>query len=140
SVGCAAVLSPGFARCSTNLDPLTIPVLFGLPVMSWVCECLELPKLRTGQIAVLVVIIILYSQLNWTVVFSVAVAGAYLLATSGAPRRNVFVFFLILAGAVTSTVIVSISSKLTSAAGATASKAWNALYNAYLLGPGGYMG
>src|SRR5205823_9130683 len=38
SVGCAAVLSPGFARCSTNLDPLTIPVLFGLPVMSWVCE------------------------------------------------------------------------------------------------------
>jgi hypothetical protein len=90
--------------------------------------------------AIVAVVVIFYSQLNWTVVFPVAVTTGYLFAALGVSKRDFWMFCLILVGAMASTVVVSVLNKMNNAAVAATSNGWNTLYNAYLLGSGGYMG
>jgi hypothetical protein len=139
-IGCAAVLSPGFVRCNTILDPLAVPVLLGLPVMFWSRDKLSRAPVRWRSAYLLAIVMTGYSLLNWTGVFAFAIFAAYLFATPGTSRRSLFLFCSVAGAAATFVVAVSVLSKMQGGAATNTTLHWSQFYNAYLFGPGGYMG
>ncbi len=139
-VGCAAVLSPGFIRCNTFLDPLAVPVLLGLPVMFWIREHLRRTSFRWKSACLLAIVMTGYSLLNWTGVFALAIFAAYLFAASETSRRDLFLFCSVAGVTAAFVVAVSVLSKMQGGAATATTLPWSQFYNAYLFGPGGYMG
>jgi hypothetical protein len=139
-VGCAAVLSPGFVRCNTFFDPLAVPVLLGLPVMCWSRDLLQRPSITWKSAFLLAIVMAGYSLLNWTVVFAFGIFAAYLFAAPETSRRSLFLFCSVAGVAAASIVAVSVLNKMQSGATIDTPSRWSQYYNAYLFGPGGYMG
>ena len=139
-VGCAAVLSPGFIRCNTFFDPLAVPVLLGLPVMFWSREQLRRTPFRWRSSCLLAIVLTGYSLINWTGVFALAIFAAYLFAAPEMSRRSLFLFLGVAGAAATIVVAVSVLSKMQNGTATDTTLRWSQLYNAYLFGPGGYMG
>jgi hypothetical protein len=81
-----------------------------------------------------------YSLINWTGVFALAIFTAYLFSAPETTRRNLFLFLGVAGAAATIVLAVSVLSKMQSGTAKDTTLRWSQLYNAYLFGPGGYMG
>jgi hypothetical protein len=106
------VITPGYLRWQTTLDPNLTAVLIGFPFCAAVIELLRRPVLNLRQILLLFVLILFFSALNWTTVFVHAMLFATLLILPRVPWRHILIYAgltAIMAGAV---LLVSVSSKM----------------------------
>jgi len=112
------VLTPGYIRWQTTIDPNLVAVLFGFPFSAAVIALLSRPVLTGKHWTILVLVVLLFSALNWTTVFVDATLFVTLLVLGRIPLRRLVIFAgltAVLAGAV---VLVSVASKAGEHAGA----------------------
>jgi len=137
---CATVISPGYARFTTLLDPMAISIWLGLPAVFWACRQLETPSPGRQKLSAVAIALIGCSLLNWTVAFAFLIAGAYLLASPRVSKRRLCFFCIVTGTSAGIVTVLSILGKTQEGAGTQFLSRWTQLYNAYLIGPGGYMG
>lgn len=138
AVASAVVLSAGYLRTTLILDPLTIPVMLGIPFTLGVLKILARERLNSRNWMVLAVITGLYAAINWTTAFTFSIGLAFLwLPLKSRPAR--WLAFGIIAGcAIVAVGLVSVLHKMGGETGPRFSFAQ--MFDAYLFGSGGYAG
>lgn len=131
-----AVVTPGYIRWQTTLDPNWTAVLFGFPFCTAVISLLRRPSLKAWQVILLVVLILLYSAINWTTVFILGMLFTTLLVLSGVPRRNLVLYGGVTAISGCAVLFASVVSKMGAAGHAHSQTA--SLLQAYGWGTTGY--
>lgn len=110
-----AVVTPGYIRWQTTLDPNLTAVLFGFPFCAAVISLLRRPSLKSWQVILLVVLILLYSSINWTTVFIHGMLFTTLLVLSGVPRRQLVLYGGVTAVCGCAVLFASVASKMSAA-------------------------
>jgi len=112
-----AVLTPGYVRWQTTLDPNLVAVLFGFPFSAAIIWLLSRPTLKGIHWAVLLFIILIYSSLNWTTVFVHGMLFVTLLLLGRVPARRLMGYAGLAAAMAGFVILISIASKMTPHAG-----------------------
>ncbi len=134
-----AVLCPGYLRNAVSWEFVTLTVLFGLPVFAWALPKLKEPTLKPTLFVALLVLLMLYSALDWSTVFTFGIVFAYLMVILRNNPRRLFIFIAICTVSVAVVGLLCVASKLGgSTSGASLSSSLDQIYNTYLFGPGGY--
>ena len=138
-VALLSVFSPGYLRFVSLLDPVGIPILLAIPLLSWMRGPLGQEKPGAAKLGLMAVVLALYAALNWSAVCGFAIVGVYLIAALPGRFRRLLLFFLVCGLAGGAVLAISVLSKKPSGSG-TAGSGFAALYDNYLYGPGGYGG
>lgn len=115
-----AVITPGFVRWQTSLDPNLTAVLFGFPFCAALVALLRRPAWNWRHVAALFTLILLFSMLNWTTVFVHGMLFVTLLALRGVPRRHLIAYVGLTAAMAGGVLITSVASKMTQTDGSSA--------------------
>ncbi len=132
-----AVLTPGYLRWQTSLDPNLVAVLAGFPFCVAAIRLLQRERLGLLQISLLLPLIVLYSAVNWSTVFVQAMLFATLLLLRDVPWKNFFVYLLLSAVSASIIVATSVIDKMTSGHHGP-SGGFSQLYEGYGWGNAGY--
>lgn len=136
-LGGIAVLTPGYLRWQVTLDPNLASVLAGFPFCVAVIRLLQEKRLGLIQIVLLLLLIILYSAVNWSTVFIQAMLFATLLLLRGVSWRNFFIYLIL--SVVPAMIIVSASVMEKMATGHHGSGGgFSQIYGSYGWGSSGY--
>lgn len=131
-----AVITPGYLRWQTQLDPNLTTVMFGFPFCAAVIELLGRPVLNWRQTALLLGLVLLYSAINWTTVFVHAMLFATLLVLPRVPWRHLFLYAGMTAAMAGSVLVASVASKL--ARGGASGPGLAQMFQGYGWGDAGY--
>jgi hypothetical protein len=134
------VLCPGFVRNAVVVDPIFVPVTLGLPAMLCVLQLLKAPKITLGVGLPLVAVGAMYTALNWTTAFPIAITVVYLSVSMPSQWKRWLLVFSIIGACAVGVTLTSISEKISSGDAVPLSSRLQTLYNAYLFGAGGYGG
>lgn len=132
----AAVLTPGYVRWQTTIDPNLTAVLLGFPFCAAVIWLLRRPDLKWRHLAVLFLLILCFSAINWTTVFVHAMLFATLLVLPRVPWRHVIIYAGLTAAMAGLVLLASLSSKMSHAE--DASGGLEKIFMAYGWGNTGY--
>lgn len=110
-----AVLTPGYLRWQTSLDPNLVAVLAGFPFCVAAIHLLKCKQLSPVQIILLLLLIVLYSAVNWSTVFIQGMLFATLLLLREVPWKNLFIYLLLAAVSAGIIVATSVIDKMTHA-------------------------
>ena len=131
-----AVITPGYVRWQTSLDPNLTAALLGFPFSAAVIWLLRRSSLNWQQGAGLLVVIMAYSAVNWTTVLVHAMLFVTLLVLPGVPRRHLFVYAGLTAVAAGAVLLASLASKMTTPDGS--SRGLATMLQGYGWGDAGY--
>jgi hypothetical protein len=138
------VFAPGYVRFVSAVDPVTVPVLLGLPLLYPMREILGREPLTAGGVVVAAVLVAVYAPLNWTTGFAFGIAGVYLAVALPHRLKRVVVFMAGTGLVAVLVVLVSLTSRVVSegdgTASASSSRLFVGFFNQYLFGPIGYDG
>jgi hypothetical protein len=112
-LGGVAVLTPGYLCWQTTIDPNLASVLAGFPFCVAVIWLLRKERLNLIQICLLLVLIILYSAINWSTVFIQGMLFATLLLLPKVPRKNLIIYVILAAVPAVLIVGLSVIDKMT---------------------------
>src|SRR5262245_4609862 len=108
--------------------------------MLCVLQLLKAPKITLGVGLALVAAGALYTVLNWTTVFAIAITVVYLSVSVPSQWKRWLLVFSIIGACAVGVTLISVSDKISSGDTVPLSSRLQTLYNAYLFGPGGYGG
>lgn len=108
-----AVLSPGYLRWQTTLDPNLASVLGGFPFCFLVIWLLRKGPLNLLRGFSLLALIVLYSSINWSTAFIHAMLLAALLFLPGISRKNIVLYMVLAAVPAILIVASSVLDKMT---------------------------
>lgn len=111
-LGAVAVLTPGFVRWQTSLDPNLAAAVFGFPYCVAVLALLRQPAWRWPQVILLGVLIMVFSAVNWTTAFVHGMVVAFMLALPVIPWRRMFVYIGLGAFCAGIVLAISLAAKL----------------------------
>ncbi|MEI6078869.1 MAG: hypothetical protein WCS94_25060, partial [Verrucomicrobiota bacterium] len=106
------VLTPGYLRWQTSVDPNLAAVLFGFPFCAIVLSLLQRRVLKWTHWAALLLLTLIYTSVNWTTIFVHAMLLVTLLLLPCVSRRRLFGYAglaAVIGGAV---LLVSMASKV----------------------------
>lgn len=106
------VLTPGYIRWQTTLDPNLAAALYGFPFCAIVVFLLQKPVWRWPQVLSLAILIFAYSSINWSTAFIFGMVFAFMLAMPGVSWRRLFIYCGIGALAGSAVVAVSVVNKM----------------------------
>ena len=132
-----AVLTPGYLRWQTSLDPNLTAVLFGYPFCVAVIGWLRRPVLTRLHWLGLFLLILVYSSLNWTTIFVHAMLFATLLVLPGVSWRRLLIYAGLTAALAGLVLLASLATKLRPA-GAGSGGGLALMVRAYGWGNAGY--
>jgi hypothetical protein len=108
-----AVLTPGYLRWQTTLDPNLASVLGGFPFCFLVIWLLRKGPLNLSRGGLLLALIFLYSAINWSTAFIHAMLLVALLFLPGVSRKNVVLYVVLAAVPAILIVATSVLDKMT---------------------------
>lgn len=111
------VLTPGFVRWQTTLDPNLAAVLFGFPFCAAVLVILRQPGLKATYWAGLFALILIYSSVNWTTIFIHGMLFVTLLVLPRVSWRHLFIYAGLTAALAGLVLLASLASKIKPASG-----------------------
>ena len=111
-VASAAILCPGYEIYQTTLDPNAIVVLLGLPFAAIVLRAFRKPSLSPSARVILLIVMGIYTSLNWTTIFVHGMLLAYLLTAQAIRRRDVAVYVVFAGLSLGAVAAMSILDKL----------------------------
>jgi len=114
------VLTPGYVRWLTTLDPNLTAVLFGFPFCAVVIARLSRPALTRANGVGLFLLILVFTALNWTTIFVHAMLFVTLLLLPRVSWRHLVIYAVLTGGLVGGVVLTSLASKMGSAQGSGA--------------------
>ena len=106
------VLTPGYIRWQTSLDPNLVAVLFGFPFCAAILGLLRQPKLKWPHWLALFLLILLYSSLNWSTILVHATLFVTLLVVRQVSWRHLFIYAGLAAALAGFVLVASLSSKM----------------------------
>jgi hypothetical protein len=112
-----AVITPGYIRWQNSLDPNLAAAVFGFPYCLAVIVLIQRPVWNWRHLTGLILLILVYSAINWSTAFVHGMLFAFLLVMPGVSRRRLIAYTgigVLVAGAV---VAVSVANKLAGSAG-----------------------
>jgi len=132
------VYSASYLRMIPALDPLNLPVLFGIPFLFRVRELLNRERLTMATLAILFGIMVFYMPMNWTTIVALGITIIYLAVARPVNLKRVwgFALFSALGGAMV--LAISLASRMGGKSETGATGHFTIFYNHYLIGPGGY--
>ena len=86
------VLTPGYLRWQTSLDPNLAAVLFGFPFCAIVLGLLQRSALKWMHWAALFLLTLIYTSVNWSTIFIHAMLLVTLLLLPSVSRRRLFYY------------------------------------------------
>lgn len=107
-----AVLTPGFLRWQTSLDPNLAAVLAGFPFCAFVIWLLHRERLGLLWGGLLLGIIVVYSAINWTTIFIQAMLFAALVLLPGVSRKNLLTYVILAAAPAALVVAAGVIDKM----------------------------
>jgi len=135
------ILCPGYSRYALGYDPIGIPILWGIPAMALIIHLMQAEGSGTWKrMTFASLILLLYTAMNWSVVFSVAAGMACLLLIKPA-RIKLLLPIVIGAGLLVLLVTyISLANKYGAATHKAAGSinAFDAIWDGYLWGKHGY--
>lgn len=135
----AAVLSPGFLRFMLIIDPVTVPVMLGLPVALWTDRLLQRDRLSPAARLAVAALVAGYAVLNWTSAFALAGLLGYLLVALRGRAGRLLGFAVVAGLGILAAGAIAVLQKV-APGGSGGLSSLDAFYNTYLVGPGGYDG
>jgi hypothetical protein len=132
------IISPGFIRSPLQLDTLAIPVLLGIPVLFVASRVFPATPENWRKVALFFVLLVFYTQINWTTALSVFVIFSYLVASKKLGLKSLALFLATSGAAIGFVLIISLLHKKSGTGSAPESAA--VFFNSYLFGRGGYGG
>ena len=136
-LGGIAVLTPGYLCWQTTLDPNLASVLVGFPFCIVVIWLMQKERLNVVQMVLLLVLIIIYSAINWSTVFVQGMLFATLLLLPKVSRRNLATYVFLAAVPAALIVGLSVIDKMTNGH-KDSSQGFAMIYKAYGWGNSGY--
>jgi len=109
-LGGLAVLTPGFVRWQTSMDPNLVAALFGFPFGAAVLMLLRQPVWRWPQVLALSALVLVYSMINWTTAFVHGMVVAFMVVAPKLFWRRLFIYVglgVVCAGAVVALSLVT---------------------------------
>ncbi len=107
------VLTPGYIRWQTSIDPNLSAVLFGFPFCAIVLSLLQRAVLKWTHWAALFLLILIYTSVNWTTIFVHAMLLVTLLLLPRMAWRRVFFYAGLIAVIGGVVLLTSVASKMT---------------------------
>jgi hypothetical protein len=107
-----AVLTPGFLRWQTSLDPNLATVLAGFPYCAFVIWLLHRERLGLLWAGLLLGIIVVYSAINWTTIIIQAMLFAALVLLPGVSRKNLLIYVILVAAPAALVVAAGVIDKM----------------------------
>lgn len=108
-----AVLTPGYLLWQTTLDPNLASVMAGFPFCAAVIWLLQKGPLRLTHAVGLLLLIIIYSAINWTTVFVQGILFAALMMLPAVSRRNLVTYAALAVVPMVLVVVTSFINKMT---------------------------
>ena len=130
------VLTPGYIRWQTTLDPNLAAVLFGFPFCAAVLGMLRQPALKAVHWVGLFLLILVYSSVNWTTIFIHGMLFVTLLVLPRVSWRHLFIYAGLTAALAGLVLLTSLASKIKPASGSGSGMA--NMLKAYGWGNAGY--
>ena len=110
-VGVVVILSPGYGRWLSALDPNAISVLFGIPFAAAVTELLKKNRQTASDYLLLILLATAFVPLNWTTAWLLAPFGIYLLLSKRVHQATTLTFLTLSAIGAIIFVAVSMHAK-----------------------------
>lgn len=136
-LGGIAVLTPGYLCWQTTLDPNLASVLAGFPFCVAVIWLMQKERLNVFQITLLLILIIIYSAINWSTVFVQGMLFATLLLLPKVSRKNLVTYVILAAVPAVLIVGLSVIDKMTEGRHES-SQGFAQIYRNYGWGNSGY--
>ena len=136
-IGGIAVLSPGYLCWQTTLDPNLASVLAGFPFCVIVIWLMQEKRLNAVQIVFLLMLIIVYSTINWSTVFVQGMLFATLLLLPKVSRKNLITYVILTVAPAALIVGLSVIDKMANEH-QSSSQGFAAMYGGYGWGNSGY--
>ncbi len=111
------VLTPGYLRWQNTLDPNLAAALYGFPFCALMLSLLRQKSLKWKDWGAVLLLIVVYSSINWTTAFIHAILFWTLVVTPAIPRRNIIGYTVIAAIAGGCVLLTSVASKMGGASG-----------------------
>lgn len=132
------VLTPGYLRWQTSVDPNLTAVLFGFPFCAIVLNLLQRPVLKWAHWAVLFLLVLIFTSINWTTIFVHAMLLVTLLLLPRIAWRQVFFYAGLIAVIGGLVLLTSVASKMTTIPSGTPGNGLARILTDYGWGNSGY--
>lgn len=137
-VAAATVLCPGYTLYPAQGDPNSIALYMALPFATLLLPLLAKSSLSAGAVAMLAILTLAYTSLNWTIAFGQGMIIACLFAARIISKRRLALYMALAGAGVLLVAGASVADKLRAVPGTGENRGVMDLLGGYAWGTGGY--